>query len=62
MSPGRRATLPPGDYQRPSNLSLDLHSVLTERTDEEKALTRKHIQSGDASLHLPLSAHAEFDA
>lgn len=41
---------------------INLHHVLAERTDEEKALARKHIQDGEASLHLPLSAHVEFDA
>ncbi|HEY5841940.1 MAG TPA: hypothetical protein VIU87_10795 [Mycobacterium sp.] len=26
-----------------------------ERTDDEKALARNHIEAGDANLHLPLS-------
>jgi hypothetical protein len=39
----------------------NLHAVLAERTDEEKALARKHIDAGEASLHLPLAANVEFD-
>lgn len=41
---------------------VNLQAVLAQRTDEEKALARKHIDDGDASLRLPLSAHVEFDA
>jgi hypothetical protein len=39
----------------------NLHAVLAERTDEEKALARKHIDAGEAFLHLPLAANVEFD-
>ena len=39
----------------------NLHAVLAERTDEEKALVRKHIDAGEAFLHLPLAANVEFD-
>jgi hypothetical protein len=39
----------------------NLHAVLAERTDEEKALARKHIDAGEAFLHLPLTANVEFD-
>jgi hypothetical protein len=35
---------------------VNLHAALAERTDEEKALARKHIAAGEASLHLPLSS------
>jgi hypothetical protein len=38
----------------------NLQAILAERTDEEKALARKHIEAGEASLHLPLSANVEF--
>jgi hypothetical protein len=39
----------------------NLRAVLAERTDEEKALARKHIDAGQATLHLPLAANVEFD-
>jgi hypothetical protein len=39
----------------------NLHAVLADRTDEEKALARKHIDAGEAFLHLPLAANVEFD-
>lgn len=39
----------------------NLQAVLADRTDEEKALARKHIDAGEASLHLPLAASVEFD-
>ncbi len=39
----------------------NLQAVLAERTDEEKALARKHIQTGEAALHLPLAVNVEFD-
>jgi hypothetical protein len=39
----------------------NLHAALAEHTDEEKALARKHIQAGEAGLHLPLTANVEFD-
>jgi hypothetical protein len=41
---------------------VNLHAALAERTAEEKALARKHIAAGEASLHLPLSSHVEFDS
>ncbi|MGV9868692.1 hypothetical protein [Rhodococcus koreensis] len=40
----------------------NLHAVLAERTDEEKAMARKHIDAGQAALHLPLVANVEFDS
>jgi hypothetical protein len=39
----------------------NLHAVLAERTDEEKALARKHIEAGEVDLHLPLAANVDFD-
>lgn len=41
---------------------VNLHTALAEHTDEEKAVARKHIDTTDISLHLPLSAHVEFDS
>lgn len=41
---------------------VNLHAVLAERSDEEKAVARKHIDDGAAGLHLPLAANVEFDA
>ncbi|WP_406484131.1 hypothetical protein [Streptomyces sp. NBC_01568] len=41
---------------------VNLRAALAERTEEEKALAQKHIDAGDVSLDLPLSAHVEFDA
>ncbi len=43
--------------QRHANLT----AVLADRTDAELTLARKHIDTGEAGLHLPLSAHVEFD-
>ncbi|AGM07091.1 hypothetical protein [Amycolatopsis keratiniphila] len=39
----------------------NLRAVLADRTVEEKALAHKHIDAGTAALHLPLTAHQEFD-
>ena len=39
----------------------NLQAVLAERTEEEKALARKHIEAGEVGLHLPLAANVEFD-
>ena len=39
----------------------NLQAVLAERTDEEKGLARKCIETGEVSLHLPLAANVEFD-
>jgi hypothetical protein len=39
----------------------NLQAVLADRTDEEKALARKHIDAGEAFLQLPLAASVEFD-
>jgi hypothetical protein len=39
----------------------NLQAVLADRTDEEKALGRKHIDAGEAFLQLPLAASVEFD-
>jgi hypothetical protein len=41
---------------------VNLQAVLAERTDEEKALARKHIEVGEIGLHLPLAANVEFDS
>jgi hypothetical protein len=41
---------------------VNLHAALAEHTDEEKALARKHIDAADVSLHLPMSAHVDFDS
>ncbi|MCX4826237.1 hypothetical protein OG883_42010 [Streptomyces sp. NBC_01142] len=41
---------------------VNLRAVLTDRTDEENAAARKHIDAGDAVLDLPLTATTEFDA
>lgn len=39
----------------------NLTAVLQDRTDAEIALARKQIDTGEESLHMPLSARAEFD-
>ncbi|WP_251060833.1 hypothetical protein [Streptomyces sp. ISL-100] len=41
---------------------VNLHAVLDDRTPEELAQARKHIDAGQAVLDLPLAAHTEFDA
>ncbi|MFF4410357.1 hypothetical protein [Streptomyces sp. NPDC001404] len=41
---------------------VNLNAVLDDRTPEELAQARKHIEAGEASLDLPLAAHTEFDA
>ncbi|WP_406101245.1 hypothetical protein OG698_03055 [Streptomyces sp. NBC_01003] len=41
---------------------VNLHAVLDDRTPEELAQARKHIEAGQAVLDLPLAAHTEFDA
>jgi len=38
----------------------NLQAVLAERTDEEKALARKHTEAGEIGLHLPLAANVEL--
>jgi hypothetical protein len=40
---------------------VNLQAVLAERTDQEKALARKHIDADQIGLHLPLAANVEFD-
>lgn len=40
----------------------NLRAALAERADEEIMLARRHITAGEASLHLPLSAHVEFES
>ena len=40
---------------------VNLQALLAERTDEEKALARKHIEAGQVGLHLPLAANVELD-
>jgi hypothetical protein len=39
----------------------NLTAVLHDRTDAEIALARTQIDTGEATLHLPLSARVEFD-
>ncbi|WP_282693538.1 hypothetical protein [Streptomyces sp. CC208A] len=41
---------------------VNLRAVLEERSEQEKALARQHINDGLVRLDLPLSAHVEFDA
>ncbi|MEU4077348.1 hypothetical protein [Streptomyces venezuelae] len=41
---------------------VNLTTVLDDRTPEELAQARKHIEAGQAELDLPLAAHTEFDA
>ncbi|MBU5943276.1 hypothetical protein [Streptomyces sp. PAM3C] len=41
---------------------MNLKAVLADRSDEEIALARKHIEAGEATLDLPLSARVEFDS
>ncbi|WP_405768032.1 hypothetical protein [Streptomyces sp. NBC_01538] len=40
---------------------VNLDAVLEDRTPEERAQARKHIDAGEAFLDLPLAAHTEFD-
>ncbi len=39
----------------------NLRALLEERSEQEKALARQHVDYGRAQLNLPLSAHVEFD-
>ncbi|WP_328976404.1 hypothetical protein [Streptomyces canus] len=41
---------------------VNLDAVLDDRTPEELAQARKHIEAGEAVLDLPLAANTEFDA
>ncbi|WP_425583368.1 hypothetical protein [Streptomyces luteosporeus] len=41
---------------------VNLQAALGDRTPEEIAQARKHIDAGDAVLDLPLTANTEFDA
>lgn len=41
---------------------VNLGAVLKDRTPEERAQARKHIEAGQAVLDLPLAANTEFDA
>ncbi|MGA5412042.1 hypothetical protein ACPCSC_32905 [Streptomyces lavendulocolor] len=41
---------------------VNLRAVLEERSEQEKAQARQHIDAGLARLDLPLAAHVEFDA
>ena len=40
----------------------NLEATIAARTDQEISRARKHIEAGEATLHLPFYAHAEFDA
>ncbi|MFI6145106.1 hypothetical protein [Streptomyces sp. NPDC051109] len=42
--------------------AANLAAVLAERTETETAAARRHIAEGAATLQLPLTARAEFDA
>jgi hypothetical protein len=39
----------------------NLTAVLTDRTSAEIELARRQIAVGEVDLHLPMSAHVEFD-
>ncbi|MDE1674878.1 hypothetical protein [Nocardia gipuzkoensis] len=41
--------------------AANLNAVLAERSDTEIAWARRQIEIGEAGLHLPLTAHTEFD-
>lgn len=41
---------------------VNLGAVLDDRTPEELAQARKHVETGEAVLNLPLAANTEFDA
>ncbi|NED19515.1 hypothetical protein G3I31_15580 [Streptomyces sp. SID9913] len=58
-----RALLTPQAFGRLWGQSwVNLKAVLDDRTPEERAQARKHIEAGEVSLGLPLAAHTEFDA
>jgi hypothetical protein len=58
-----RQRLPPQHFHAAWGQShANLRAVLADRTDAEKALARKQITEAGLSLHLPLSAQAEFDS
>ncbi|MET7720589.1 hypothetical protein [Streptomyces mirabilis] len=58
-----RTLLTPQAFSRQWGQSwVNLNTVLDDRTPEELAQARKHIEAGKASLDLPLAAHTEFDA
>lgn len=58
-----RTLLTPQAFERLWGQSwVNLRAVLRDRTPEERALARKHIEAGQAVLDLPLAAHTEFDA
>ncbi|WP_245793509.1 hypothetical protein [Streptomyces pini] len=58
-----RTLLTPQAFERLWGRSwVNLGAVLDDRTPEELALARKHIEAGQAVLDLPLAAHTEFDA
>ncbi|MDG5807233.1 hypothetical protein P9869_32120 [Streptomyces ossamyceticus] len=58
-----RTLLTPQSFSRLWGQSwANLNAVLDDRTPEELAQARKHIEVGEASLDLPLAAHTEFDA
>lgn len=58
-----RTLLDPQTFSRLWGQSwVNLKAVLNDRSPEERAQARKHIEAGQASLDLPLAAHTEFDA
>ncbi|MFF1781338.1 hypothetical protein [Streptomyces virginiae] len=58
-----RTVLTPQAFERLWGQSwVNLRAVLEDRTPEELDQARKHIESGQAVLDLPLAANTEFDA
>lgn len=58
-----RIVLAPQAFERLWGQSwVNLGAALEDRTPEERDQARKHIEAGQAALHLPLAANTEFDA
>ncbi|MEV0636338.1 hypothetical protein AB0I77_15465 [Streptomyces sp. NPDC050619] len=58
-----RTRLSPAHFHtRWGQTAANLAAVLAERTEAETAAARRHIAEGAATLQLPLTARAEFDA
>jgi hypothetical protein len=58
-----RSLLPPHAFDKVwGQRWTNLRSVLADRTPTELAQAREHIETGRATLDLPLSAYTEFDA
>ncbi|MBT2451353.1 hypothetical protein J7F03_30640 [Streptomyces sp. ISL-43] len=57
-----RRRLPPAAFTAQWGQSwTNLLGVLTDRSPEELAMARRHIEEGSEAAHLPLAAHTEFD-